>query len=312
MTMTDQNFGFRFRDWDIYKDSRIFRVSVNKLLKTYPQEEKYTLVDQTKRALNSVILAIAEGANKNSDKETRVYINRAHTSLDEVVACLDCALDDGHLTKVEHQQALLEASSLAKRFRAFNSYLSGQQSIVNSHSFAKGFTLIELTVVIFIIALISGLSIANFRAGERRKQAGFASDGVINAIRNAQNLTLAGKSTNNSNSSCRVPQYYFVTFAYSASYSLSARNNCGTDDTIETYTLPLNTRVKASSLVLGGSTASTNLTIVFYPPFAVIKANLDGGTSAGFTTATVTVESVADATISRTVTVDGISGRVGE
>ena len=126
MTMTNDNdnFGFRFREWDIYKDAREFRIEINKLLKNYPKEEKYALVDQTKRALNSIILNIAEGANKNTDKDMRVYINRAHSSLDEVVACLDCALDDNYITKEQHKIALEKASSLAKRLRGFNKYLT--------------------------------------------------------------------------------------------------------------------------------------------------------------------------------------------
>lgn len=119
-----KNYGFRFRDWDIYKDSRKFRMEVNRALKDYPKEEKYALVDQTKRALNSIILNIAEGSNKNSDKDTRVYINRAHGSLDEVVACLDCALDDKYITDRQHDLFLKNAASLAKRLRAFTGYLN--------------------------------------------------------------------------------------------------------------------------------------------------------------------------------------------
>ena len=124
MIYNDDNYGFRFREWDIYKDARLFRNEIDKFLKTYPAEEKYALVDQTKRALNSIILNIAEGANKKTDKDTRLYINRAHCSLDEVVACLDCALDDDYITKEQHEEALQKASSLAKRLRGFTNKLS--------------------------------------------------------------------------------------------------------------------------------------------------------------------------------------------
>lgn len=127
MTMTmivNNNFGFRFRDWDIYKDSRNFRSEINNLIKKFPLIEKYALADQTKRALNSIVLNIAEGAHKNTDRDTRLYINRAHCSLDEVVACIDCALDDGYITKEENNRILQEASSLAKRLHAFTKYLS--------------------------------------------------------------------------------------------------------------------------------------------------------------------------------------------
>ncbi|KKW16863.1 MAG: S23 ribosomal [Parcubacteria group bacterium GW2011_GWA1_50_14] len=123
MTMTAGNYGFRFREWDIYKDARQFRRKISGHLKGYPREERYALVDQSKRALNSVVLNIAEGANKNTDKDMRVYINRAHCSLDEVIACLDCALDDGYIAKEQHAEALAEASSLAKRLRKFTAHL---------------------------------------------------------------------------------------------------------------------------------------------------------------------------------------------
>jgi len=124
MIFDKDEYGFRFREWDIYKDARMFRVEIDALLKTYPKEEKYALVDQTKRALNSIVLNIAESANKNTDKDMRVYINRAHCSLDEVVSCLDCALDDGYITKEKRAETLKVASSLAKRLRAFTKQLS--------------------------------------------------------------------------------------------------------------------------------------------------------------------------------------------
>jgi four helix bundle protein len=74
-------YGFKFRDWDVYQDSRNFRKEINALVKNYPKTETYALTDQTKRALNSILLNLAEGSNKNTDKDTRVYVNRSHGSL---------------------------------------------------------------------------------------------------------------------------------------------------------------------------------------------------------------------------------------
>lgn len=117
-------YGFRFRDWKIYKDSRQFRNEIIPILRTYPKEEKYDLVDQTKRALNSILLNLAEGSNKNTDKDTRVYVNRSQGSVDEVVACLDCALDSGYITPEQHRDFLLKAQELAKQLKKFSSFLS--------------------------------------------------------------------------------------------------------------------------------------------------------------------------------------------
>ena len=127
---TKDTHGFRFRDWQIYKDSKQFRKEINLLIKKFPKDERYALVDQTRRALLSIILNIAESTNKNSDKDMRVYINRSHCSLDEVVACMDCAYDDGYIGAQELETVLISAENLAKQLTAFTVYLSKQK--VNS------------------------------------------------------------------------------------------------------------------------------------------------------------------------------------
>jgi hypothetical protein len=54
----------------------------------------------------------------------RVYVNRSHCSLDEVVACLDCACDDGYISQQELNESLQKACNLAKQLTAFTVYLS--------------------------------------------------------------------------------------------------------------------------------------------------------------------------------------------
>lgn len=127
--ITENNHGFKFRDWRVYKNAREFRQSTSKLIKKFPKEEVYALVDQIRRALNSILLNLAEGSNKNSDKDTRVYVNRSQGSLDEVVACLDCALDDKYISQEEHELALQQAEVLAKQLNRFTVYLSSAKSL---------------------------------------------------------------------------------------------------------------------------------------------------------------------------------------
>jgi len=121
---TTDKYGFRFRDWQVYKDSRQFRKEINILVRKFPADERYVLTDQTRRALTSIILNIAESTNKNSDKDMKLYINRSHCSLDEVVACMDCAYDDGYINDQELEMALSKAENLAKQLTAFTVYLS--------------------------------------------------------------------------------------------------------------------------------------------------------------------------------------------
>ncbi|MEK9129807.1 MAG: type II secretion system protein [Patescibacteria group bacterium] len=56
----------------------------------------------------------------------------------------------------------------------------------------KGFSIIELIVVISIIGIMSSLMFANYRQGERESTLEYATQQVAQDIRKAQNLSLAG------------------------------------------------------------------------------------------------------------------------
>ena len=182
-----------------------------------------------------------------------------------------------------------------------------------------GFTLIEMLVVTAVMGILAMVSIANFREGEKRKRVALAIDGIVSAVNLAQTYSLAGKSTNNPDADCRIPQYYYITFNYINTYAIFAMNTCGvTPDLIQSYTLPANTRVSTSiitpGLTMNNTAAVTNMRIAFYPPFAQIRGAIDTivtGSNDPFTTATITIES-SDGKISKTATIDGVVGRISQ
>ncbi len=173
-----------------------------------------------------------------------------------------------------------------------------------------GFTLIELMVVALLMIMMTTLVLANYRQGEKSRKVGLTVDAIVSALTAAQNNALTGKATTNTNGACRVPQSYYVTFSYTARYTMYAINNCGSTDLIENFDLPQAVRVKASGLVADSSPAATNLSTSFIPPYGVLEIARDGGSFSTFRTGSITVETV-DGSISQTVTIDGISGRIG-
>ena len=77
---------FRFREFPVYKDAREFRKDLKALTKkTFPREEQYALSSQLWRALDSVLLNIAEGSDRYSDKDFSRFLNNSLTSVNEVV-----------------------------------------------------------------------------------------------------------------------------------------------------------------------------------------------------------------------------------
>jgi four helix bundle protein len=114
---------YRFQNWQVYKDARSLRKEINYLSKTFSKEEQYILCDQIKRAILSVILQIAEGSNRKTEKDKNLFINRALTSLDEVVACLDCALDDKYITQKQYDFIVSKIEIVSKQLRGFEKYI---------------------------------------------------------------------------------------------------------------------------------------------------------------------------------------------
>lgn len=112
--------GFRFRKFKVYLDAIEFRMKIKRLTKKYfPLEEKYWLTDQIIRTANSIVLNIAEGTDRGTDKDCALFLNRSHTSLNEVVACLDIALKENYITKRTQEIYLNEAEELANQITAF-------------------------------------------------------------------------------------------------------------------------------------------------------------------------------------------------
>lgn len=113
---------FRFRKFPVYLLATEFR----KELKTYSKEnfpkiERYILTKQLWRALDSVALNIAEGSDHFSDIEFSKFLNTALTSLNEVVACLDCAFDDKYINEEKRDYFMSRAENIARQLKAFSS-----------------------------------------------------------------------------------------------------------------------------------------------------------------------------------------------
>lgn len=119
---------FRFRDFTVYKNAKIFRRDLRLIAKRFPKQEQFILTQQLLRALDSITLNIAEGSAKQSEIDFKRFLNISLGSVFETVACLDLALDEGYLTKEEHQKYLNKAEVIAKQIRSFAGKLGKNHS----------------------------------------------------------------------------------------------------------------------------------------------------------------------------------------
>lgn len=80
---------FRFLNWNVYKDARELFSAALVLTRKLPKEFRFELGSQIIRSAFSVVLNIAEGSGKTSDKELNRFIEIALGSVSETLAAVD-------------------------------------------------------------------------------------------------------------------------------------------------------------------------------------------------------------------------------
>lgn len=110
---------YRFENFEIWKEARKFVKLIYILSKKFPNEEKYGLIDQIRRAAVSIILNIAEGSDRKSDIEFRRFLRMSITSLEEVVTVLYLSLDSEYINQKEFEETYIAANNLSAKINSF-------------------------------------------------------------------------------------------------------------------------------------------------------------------------------------------------
>lgn len=89
---------FGYRKLIAYQKAKEVVKRTYKLLKKFPQEERWAMCDQLRRASVSITSNIAEGVNRYSVKDKSHFIEIAYGSLMEVSSQFEIAEDLGYIT----------------------------------------------------------------------------------------------------------------------------------------------------------------------------------------------------------------------
>jgi len=90
---------FRFEKLNAYQYARKLVKDVYEVLKSFPDEEKFGLTSQIRRAVVSVPSNIADGCGRMSNNEQRHFFEISYGSLMEVYCQLTLAVDLGYITE---------------------------------------------------------------------------------------------------------------------------------------------------------------------------------------------------------------------
>ena len=88
----------RFQNFPLYEELIKFNKIIHKLSHKLPKQEQFELASQLRRASTSIILNLAEGSMKKSDKDFRRFLLISVGSASEIVSILDICLNLGYIT----------------------------------------------------------------------------------------------------------------------------------------------------------------------------------------------------------------------
>jgi four helix bundle protein len=110
-----------FENLEVWKKCRQLRIEISELLKRFPDDEKYRLIDQLKRSSRSTTANIAEGHGRFHYLDNIKFCRNARGSLNEVLDHLICACDEA-LINADQLKHLREKYN--ECFRLLNGYIA--------------------------------------------------------------------------------------------------------------------------------------------------------------------------------------------
>jgi four helix bundle protein len=121
------NAGYQnFEDLIIWQKSRDLKNEIFQLVKSFPPEEKYRLIDQVIRSSRSINAQIAEGHGKRTNKDKIKYCMQARGSLSET---LNHLIDASDCSYINAEQLRYFRGKLDELERILNGYIKYLKSL---------------------------------------------------------------------------------------------------------------------------------------------------------------------------------------
>ena len=113
----------QFKELGIWKKSRFFCSEIYSITSTFPNDEKFGITNQLRRASVSIPSNIAEDSSRNSNKDFSRFLEIAIGSLYEIETQLLIAFDLGYINQTKLDELLYNLDIIIKMTSKFRSKL---------------------------------------------------------------------------------------------------------------------------------------------------------------------------------------------
>lgn len=115
-----------FESLDVWKKSRIFQAEITALVKTFPTDERFRLIDQLLRSSRSICTQIAEGHGRRTFPDRLKFTLYARGSLSETLNHLIDAFNNDYITSELLQEFRLKIDVLQQVMNGYIRYLESK------------------------------------------------------------------------------------------------------------------------------------------------------------------------------------------
>jgi len=109
-------------NFKVYKDSKNLHRKIVRLSAKFPKDFYY-LKDQIRRSSLSIVLNIAEGSAKTSDKDFNRYLENSMGSANETASALDVAFSEKLINSKEFDESIELCESVVNQLGGFSKKL---------------------------------------------------------------------------------------------------------------------------------------------------------------------------------------------
>ncbi len=113
----------KFKQLKVWEKARELILEIYRITKGFPEEEKFGLVNQMRRAAISVAANIAEGSKRKGIKDRKHFHNISDASLEELKSYFVICYDLGYIEKSTGEKLTLLSREIGRMLHSLNEKL---------------------------------------------------------------------------------------------------------------------------------------------------------------------------------------------
>lgn len=119
-------YTYSFEKLEVWNESKEFSKSIYSITSTFPDQEKFGLISQLRRAAVSICSNIAEGSARNTYKDKAHFTTMAYSSAIEVINQLILSFEMDFISEEIYSNLRIQLESITNKLNALRNYQSKQ------------------------------------------------------------------------------------------------------------------------------------------------------------------------------------------